>query len=108
MKTLISAQEFAQANPKRNRVSKLDPFLKDILYLREEGYTYQQITHFLNLNGIHISLTALRSFIKNRTHTQTANNKTNQTDNITTHTQIANKLANKFDWQKEINVEELK
>lgn len=66
-----SVQEFINKNPKKGRVSKLEPFKDDIFFLKNEGYSQAQILAFLQENGLQVGLTTLKSFIKNRSQTAT-------------------------------------
>ena len=47
-----SVQEFINKNPKKGRVSKLEPFKDDIFFLKNEGYSQAQILAFLQENGL--------------------------------------------------------
>lgn len=65
----ISAAEFIQAHQKKGRSSKLEPYREDILLLKSQGYTQQQILDFLKMNGITVGMTTLNWFIRSRTET---------------------------------------
>ena len=62
----ISAEEFMQQRQGRKRVSKLEPFKADILKLKNNGFTQEQILEFLALNHVQVGLTTLNSFIRSR------------------------------------------
>lgn len=64
-----SAAEFMKNHAARKRVSVLEPFLAEILELKNAGYSIPQIIEFLVVNDIRVSNTALISFIKVRTRT---------------------------------------
>ena len=49
--------------PARKNKSKLEPFTNNILFLKNKGYTYQQIIDYLQMEEINVSYTALRSFV---------------------------------------------
>ncbi len=65
-KKTISAEEFMQQRQGRKRVSKLEPFKADILKLKNNGFTQEQILEFLALNHVQVGLTTLNSFIRSR------------------------------------------
>lgn len=72
----VSVEEFmAQNHQKKGRVSKLTPFKDDILLLKNNGYSQEQILDYLRQNGLVVGTTTLNSFIKK-------NNKTVITDAI--------------------------
>lgn len=62
--SIEAAQAFAQKHKPKGRKSKLHPHLESIQYLKDEGYTIEQIQEFLKEQKISISYTALQSFIK--------------------------------------------
>lgn len=69
----ISVQDFiAQNHQKKGRVSKLMPFKDDILFLKQNGYSQQQILDFLSQNGLTVGMTTLNFFI--RKHNGTSSN----------------------------------
>ena len=49
--------------PARKNKSKIEPFTNNILFLKNKGYTYQQIIDYLQMEEINVSYTALRSFV---------------------------------------------
>ena len=61
---MITADKFMAQHKAKGKVSRLNQFEKDILQLRNNGYTLDQIIEFLNLNHIKISRSALYSFIR--------------------------------------------
>ncbi|OSI07428.1 Uncharacterised protein [Neisseria animaloris] len=65
----ISAAEFIQAHQKKGRCSKLEPYREDILLLKSQGYTQQQILDFLKMNDVTVGMTTLNWFIRSRTET---------------------------------------
>lgn len=61
----VSVEEFmAQNHQKKGRVSKLTPFKDDILLLKKNGYSQEQILDYLRQNGLVVGTTTLNSFIK--------------------------------------------
>ena len=62
----ISATEFMATRKQAGKNSKLEPYRDDILLLKKEGYTQQQIMDFLKLNGVSIGMTTLNWFIRSR------------------------------------------
>ena len=49
--------------PARKKKSKLEPFTQNIFFLKNKGYSYQQIIDYLKMEEINVSYTALRSFV---------------------------------------------
>lgn len=62
----ISAAEFMATHKQAGKNSKLEPYRDDILLLKKEGYTQQQIMDFLKLNGVSVGMTTLNWFIRSR------------------------------------------
>ena len=62
----ISATEFMATRKQAGKNSKLEPYRDDILLLKKEGYTQQQIMDFLKLNGVSVGMTTLNWFIRSR------------------------------------------
>lgn len=63
--TTVSLQDFiARNHQKKGRTSKLTPFKDDILFLKQSGYSQQQILDFLSQNGLTVGMTTLNSFIR--------------------------------------------
>ena len=62
----ISATEFMETHKQAGKNSKLEPYRDDILLLKKEGYTQQQIIDFLKLNGVSVGMTTLNWFIRSR------------------------------------------
>lgn len=65
MKKIISAAEFMQQHAAPER-SKLAPFRDDILLLKENGYTDNQVLDFLTANGVRVAQSTLNQFIKKK------------------------------------------
>ena len=65
----MTIEEFKKSKKmkKKNERSILFPFMNDIFTLRREGYSYQRIQEFLELNGIKTRWEYVRSFVKNHT-----------------------------------------
>lgn len=66
----VSAHEFMNTQHKSGKQSRLDPFKEEILLLKSNGYTLEQIMTFLAQNDVTISKTALHHFIKTRMTTK--------------------------------------
>ena len=64
--TKISALAFMEQQQQAGKKSKLEPFRDDILLLKSQGYTQQQILAFLKLNGVSVGMTTLNWFIRSR------------------------------------------
>jgi hypothetical protein len=64
----MDIEEFKKNTTPRAKRSKLQPFRNDILDLRENGYSYSQITEYLANKGINISVVRLGRFIKEQMH----------------------------------------
>lgn len=59
---MISLEDF-MASEKPKRKSKLDPFKKDILTLKNEGYSEASIVKYLAMNGVSVTQRAVNKFI---------------------------------------------
>lgn len=66
MDNTVSVAEFMEAETGKGRVSKLEPLSDDILLLKTNNYTQNQIMAFLAINGVEVSQTALNNFIRVR------------------------------------------
>jgi hypothetical protein len=62
----ISVETFMAQEKAAGRVSVLEPWRDDVLYLKQHGYTQKQILDFLALNGVSVAQTTLNSFIRSR------------------------------------------
>jgi hypothetical protein len=62
----ISVEEFMRQEAGAGKKSRLDPYEHEILTLKSNGYSYEQIIKFLSQNDIEISKTALHHFVKSR------------------------------------------
>lgn len=110
MTTIVSLQDFiARNHQKKGRTSKLMPFKDDILFLKQSGYSQQQILDFLSQNGLTVGMTTLNSFIrKHGISNQTEAIKSQQPESalLTPHgnkstprNQPPKKGIKKFDWK---------
>lgn len=61
----ISAEEFLKISESKKR-SKLEPFLKDILMLRDANLSHKKICEFLKLNGVETTPANVSWFIRSR------------------------------------------
>lgn len=125
----ISVEEFMRQEAGAGKKSRLDPYEHEILTLKSNGYSYEQIIKFLSQNDIEISKTALHHFVKSRNadkpaavseiRNQPANDsvqtENRQTDTVApavpskkqTEPEKTRPIIGKFDLNREINVEEL-
>ena len=62
----ISVETSMAQEKAAGRVSVLEPWRDDVLYLKQHGYTQKQILDFLALNGVSVAQTTLNSFIRSR------------------------------------------
>lgn len=61
-------QQFMEREKPKLLDIKLEPFLQDILTLRDKGYSNEQIIVYLKENGIHTTLESLENFIRSFGH----------------------------------------
>ena len=62
----MNIEEFERQVAPMGKRSKLDPFLQDIMQLKQKGYAVWQIVVFLKENGVTITPEGVRRFIANR------------------------------------------
>ena len=67
MNSLDKAKEYKEKNTPKGRTSKLDKHFEAIQYLKDEGFTINQILNFLNKDvKIKVAYTTLQHFLKTR------------------------------------------
>ena len=102
---MISLEEF-MATEKPKRRSKLEPFKKDILTLKNEGYSEASIIKYLAMNGVTVSQRAVNKFVhRNKdaqietiTKVETSKKKLEEKKTKTSTT-----TPRKFDWQSPVD-----
>ncbi|QEY25808.1 hypothetical protein [Neisseria zalophi] len=119
--TKISAAEFIKKHQATGRNSKLEPYKADILLLKSQGYTQQQILDFLRLNGVTVGMTTLNWFIRSRmenidkksvqqnpaTPSPVSSEKANTTENKQVQVQDQNGEPRKFEFDPSVDAKKL-
>jgi hypothetical protein len=65
----MQADEFARMFKPEKAQSRLAPYLPDLMKLRAENYTLEQLNEFLKLNGVTISTSGLQKYLQRQTMT---------------------------------------
>lgn len=65
-KATMDIDEYVKRSQPRAKRSRLIPFAEQIMKLRTSGFTHQQITEWLETNGVKVTQESVRKFIKSR------------------------------------------
>lgn len=114
----ISVENFMKREQEKGRSSKLEPFKKDILALKQNGFSQKQIQQFLAENGLTVGLTTINWFLRTRSkstdfsvtksqeYSETVNKLNREAVVPSTHKPPTKKKGN-FNWQEEIPESEM-
>jgi hypothetical protein len=94
------AEYKAQHKPKGHRKSILEAWWTDIVDLRSDGYTNDQIVHYLATEGVNISITGLSKYIQRRLDKKA---KITERENSTQADKHAEKMSNNPTQSRESN-----
>ena len=114
----LTALEFMEQEARGRRVSKLAPFEEDILLLKQNGYTQEQILKYLKQNGVEAGKTTLNWFIKTRSkseiqtkpstrNTSAESDKGNVSIEAASKPPAQNGVSKPFDWRTPIDPNDL-
>ena len=60
----MTADEFMKNHQVAKRSSKIEPFLDEIIKLRQNGISYSAILKFLSLNGVEVTMATLSVYMR--------------------------------------------